>query len=98
LVGYSTPRDLAVRVKGIPTVSAKALEAAVWEVDRNQPIADVMPMQELIADQLVSPYGWPWGATAIPGGLRADRGQLDRSHLPARRAAAIDPMTALRYE
>lgn len=52
--GYLTPRDLAVRVKGDPMVYAKALAAAVWEVDRNQPIADVMPMEELIADKLLS--------------------------------------------
>ena len=54
VIGYTTPRDLAVRVKGDPAAYAKVLEAAVWAVDRNQPIADVMPMQELIADKLVS--------------------------------------------
>jgi predicted permease len=52
--GYLRPRDLAVRVKGDPMTYAKALETAVWEVDRNQPIADVMPMEELIADKLLS--------------------------------------------
>ncbi len=52
--GYSTPRDLAVRVKGDPMAYAKALEAAVWQVDRSQPIADVMPMKELVADKLVA--------------------------------------------
>ncbi len=52
--GYLTPRDLAVRVKGDSIAYARALEAAVWEVDRNQPIADVMPMQQLIADKLAS--------------------------------------------
>ena len=52
--GYLTPRDLAVRVKGDPLTYAKALEAAVWEVDHNQPIADVAPMEELIADKLLS--------------------------------------------
>ncbi len=54
VVGYTTPRDLAVRVKGDPAAYAKSLEAAVWEVDRDQPIADVMPMDKLIADKLVS--------------------------------------------
>ena len=43
--GYLTPRDLAVRVKGDPMAYARALEGAVWQVDRNQPIADVMPME-----------------------------------------------------
>jgi putative ABC transport system permease protein len=52
--GYFTPRDLAVRVKGDPLSYAKALEAAVLDVDRNQPIADVMPMEQLIADKLAS--------------------------------------------
>ncbi len=52
--GYFTPRDLAVRVNGDPMSYAKALERAVWEVDRDQPIADVMPMDRLIADKLAS--------------------------------------------
>ncbi|HZQ54265.1 MAG TPA: ABC transporter permease [Bryobacteraceae bacterium] len=52
--GYTTPRDLAVRVEGDPVAYARALEAAVWRVDRNQPIADVMPMKELIRDKLIS--------------------------------------------
>jgi putative ABC transport system permease protein len=52
--GYMTPRDLAVRVEGDPMAYARALEAAVWRVDRNQPIADVMPMKELIRDKLIS--------------------------------------------
>jgi putative ABC transport system permease protein len=52
--GYLTPRDLAVRVKGDPTAYARALEAAIWQVDRNQPIADVSSMERLIADKLVS--------------------------------------------
>jgi len=52
--GYFTPRDLAVRVNGDPLSNATAVERAIWEVDRNQPVADVMPMQQLIADKLVS--------------------------------------------
>jgi putative ABC transport system permease protein len=54
LDGYLLPRDLAVRVKGDPKAYTKAIEAAVWTVDRDQPIADVMPMEELIADKLLS--------------------------------------------
>ena len=53
-VGYTTPRDLAVRVKGDPKAYTQAIEAAVWSIDRDQPIADVMPMEELIADKLLS--------------------------------------------
>ena len=52
--GYVTPRDLAARVKGSPMTYVKALESAVWEVDRNQPIADPMPMEDLIANKLLS--------------------------------------------
>jgi predicted permease len=52
--GYLTPRDLAVRVAGNPITYVRSLESAVWEVDRNQPIADVMPMEELIARKVLS--------------------------------------------
>ena len=52
--GYLMPRDLAVLVKGDPSAYRKTLESAVWEVDRNQPIADMMTMEELIAGQLLS--------------------------------------------
>jgi putative ABC transport system permease protein len=52
--GYLTPRDLAVRVKGDRMAYVKELEAAVWQVDRSQPIADLMPMEQLIADKLIS--------------------------------------------
>jgi putative ABC transport system permease protein len=52
--GYFTPRDLAVRVQGDPTSFAKALEQAIWKVDRSQPVADVIPMEQLITDKLVS--------------------------------------------
>jgi putative ABC transport system permease protein len=52
--GYFTPRDLALRVKGDPMSYAKPVERAIWEVDRNQPIADVLPMEQLIAGKLVS--------------------------------------------
>jgi putative ABC transport system permease protein len=51
---FFLPRDLAVRVKGDPMSYARALESAIWEVDRNQPVADVMPMERLIQDKLVS--------------------------------------------
>ena len=54
VVGYTTPRDLAVLVKGDSAAYAKSLEAAVWSVDRNQPIANVTPMEDLIVDQLLS--------------------------------------------
>ena len=52
--GYFTPRDLAVRVTGNPMSYASTVERAIWQVDRDQPIADVMPMDRLIADKLLS--------------------------------------------
>jgi putative ABC transport system permease protein len=54
MYGYFAPRDLAVRVKGDPIAYTRAIEAAVWEVDRDQPVADVMPMQALIAGKLAA--------------------------------------------
>jgi predicted permease len=182
--GYFTPRDLAVRVQGDPMSYARALESAIWEVDRNQPVADVMPMGRLIQDKLLSRevaveliaafaglalllaaiglYGllaytvlqrrreigtrmalgalprqvsagvlreglqvvvlglgigaagsWAvmrtlksllYGVSATDAWVLAASGSvllavgLIASYLPARRAAAIDPMTALRYE
>ncbi|HEX4228425.1 MAG TPA: ABC transporter permease [Bryobacteraceae bacterium] len=52
--GYFTPRDLAIRVKGDPMSDAMVVERAIWGIDRNQPIADVMPMEQLISDKLLS--------------------------------------------
>jgi predicted permease len=52
--GYFTPRDLAIRVKGDPLSYAMAVERAIWAIDRNQPIADVMPMEQLISEKLLS--------------------------------------------
>jgi putative ABC transport system permease protein len=52
--GYTTPRDLAVRVNGDPTVYVRALESAIWQIDRSQPIADVMPMTQVIAGKLMA--------------------------------------------
>jgi putative ABC transport system permease protein len=54
--GYFTPRDLAVRVKGDPMLYATTVQREIWAVDRNQPVADVMPMEQLIAEKLESRY------------------------------------------
>jgi putative ABC transport system permease protein len=50
--GYFTPRDLAIRVNGDPWRFAAEARQAVWSVDRNQPVSDVMPMNELISGKL----------------------------------------------
>lgn len=52
--GFFTPRDLALHVKGDPISYVRAVEQAIWEVDRDQPIADVMPMERLIGGKLIS--------------------------------------------
>ncbi len=57
--GFFTPRDLAVRVTGEPARYARAMERAVWDVDRDQPIANVMPMAQLVAAKLA------WRETAM---------------------------------
>jgi hypothetical protein len=49
---YFYPRDLAVRVTGDPTQFAEAVKRAVWSVDRDQPISDVMPMSMIVEDRL----------------------------------------------
>jgi predicted permease len=54
--GYFTPRDLAVRVEGDPISYAATVQREIWAVDRNQPVADVMPMEQLIAEKLESRY------------------------------------------
>src|SRR5260370_5484085 len=51
-IGYYTPRDLAVRVKGNPLQYTSAMREAVWAIDRNQPVSGVMPMAQLVADKL----------------------------------------------
>ena len=43
-----------MRVQGDPLSYARMLEQAIWGIDRNQPIADVMPMEQLITAKLVS--------------------------------------------
>jgi len=52
--GYFFPRDLAVRVKGDPLQYSAAVRQAVWAVDRNQPISDVMPFQQLVDKELAT--------------------------------------------
>ena len=50
--GFFMPRDLAVRVKGRPEQYGTALRAAVWAVDRNQPVADMQTLQEMVDREL----------------------------------------------
>ena len=43
---------LAVRTKGDPQAMATALRRAVWQVDPDQPVAYLMPLEELAAESL----------------------------------------------
>ncbi len=52
--GFFTPRDLAVRVQGDPLHFVSAVRSAIWTVDRNQPISDIMPMSHLVSDKLTT--------------------------------------------
>jgi len=65
--GYFTPRDLAVRVKGEPLSYASALRRAVWDVDPNQPIADVQPLAALVDKELSTQRAQLWLLGAFAG-------------------------------
>ncbi len=52
--GYFTPRDLAVRVQGDPLRFAGEVRAAIWSVDRNEPISDIMPMTQLVSGKIAA--------------------------------------------
>jgi putative ABC transport system permease protein len=65
--GYFTPRDLAVRVKGEPLTYAPALRRAVWDVDPNQPVADVQPLASLVNKELSTQRAQLWLLGAFAG-------------------------------
>lgn len=51
---FYTPRDLAVRVKGDPAAFADSVRKAIWQVDPQQPISNVQPMQQWVDEELAS--------------------------------------------
>jgi putative ABC transport system permease protein len=65
--GFFTPRDLAVRVPGDPLRYAAALRAAVWSVDRNQPVADVQLLENLVDKELGTQRIQLWLLSAFAG-------------------------------
>lgn len=65
--GFFTPRDLALRVQGDPLRYAEALRAAVWAVDRNQPVADVQLLQDLVDRELSTQRIQLWLLGAFAG-------------------------------
>jgi putative ABC transport system permease protein len=52
--GCYAPRDLAVRVQGDPLRYSAAVREAIWSVDRNQPVSSVMPMMQLVSEELAA--------------------------------------------
>jgi predicted permease len=51
---FYTPRDIAVRVQGDPASLAQSVRKAIWEVDPQQPISNVQPMQQWVDEELAS--------------------------------------------
>jgi putative ABC transport system permease protein len=52
--GYFAPRDLVVRTNGDPMLLASAVREAIRSVDKDQPVSDVMPVDDLIASKLAA--------------------------------------------
>src|SRR5262249_42673593 len=51
---FYSPRDLAVRVQGNPNAFADSIRKAIWQVDPQQPISNVQPMQQWVDEELAS--------------------------------------------
>jgi predicted permease len=49
---YFAPRYLAVKSAGNPLALATAVRDQIWAVDKDQPVADVMPMQTIVDEEL----------------------------------------------
>ncbi len=48
--GFTAPRDLIVRTKGDPSSIAAAVRAAVWDVDKDQPVSNVRTMNQVVSE------------------------------------------------
>jgi predicted permease len=46
------PRDLVIRAPGDPLALRSAVTAAIWSVDRNQPVSNVQTMTAIVAGEL----------------------------------------------
>jgi hypothetical protein len=64
---YMIPRDLVIRSTGNPMPLAGALREAVWSVAPDQPVSDVMTMDDIV-DRAI---GQRWIQTLLLGGLAA---------------------------
>jgi putative ABC transport system permease protein len=62
-----TPEYLAVRTAGAPMSMAETIRAQIWAVDKEQPVAGVMPLADLVDEYLA-----PWQVQAsLLGGFAA---------------------------
>ena len=50
--GFYTPRDLAIRVAGDPLSLAPAITRVIRDVDKDQPISRVQPLQDLLSREV----------------------------------------------
>ena len=50
--GFFPPDYLAVRTSGEPLLLAEAVRRQIWSVDRQQPVAEVMPLERLVGENL----------------------------------------------
>jgi predicted permease len=48
------PEYLAVRTSGDPMLLGEAIRRQVWDVDKDQPVAGTMPLEDLVDDNLAS--------------------------------------------
>ena len=64
---WMTWMSLAIRTSDDPLRNAAAIRAAVAEVDRNQPVSDVMKLEQLVDDALALPRLAAFIAIAVAG-------------------------------
>lgn len=49
---FFPPDYLAVRTSGDPLLLAESVRQQIWSVDKQQPVADVMPLEQLVGENL----------------------------------------------
>jgi putative ABC transport system permease protein len=49
---FFPPDYLAVRTSGDPKMLAESVRQQIWSVDKQQPVSDVMPLEQLVGDNL----------------------------------------------